>query len=142
MEYFMGDSGIVEERFNDEFPHYRARYPGTSTRNWRDVFAADKMAKEMKNSILSGAKSGRQYYINGARHTASAPGQSPANQSGDLVKSIKVSKERNKSIISISKNYAVYLEFGTSKMRPRPFIIPAFMKTKQWIINKLKGISK
>jgi len=45
MEYFMGDSGIVEERFNDEFPHYRARYPGTSTRNWRDVFAADKMAK-------------------------------------------------------------------------------------------------
>jgi hypothetical protein len=27
-------------------------------------------------------------------------------------------------------------------MRPRPFIIPAFMKTKQWIINKLKGISK
>lgn len=104
--------------------------------------AADKMAKEMKNSILSGAKSGKQYFKNGARHTASAPGQPPANQTGDLVKSIKVSKERNKSIISINKNYAVYLEFGTSKMRPRPFIIPAYMKTKRWIINKLKGISK
>jgi HK97 gp10 family phage protein len=104
--------------------------------------AADKMAKEMKTSILSGAKSGRQYYINGARHTASAPGQPPANVTGALVKSIKVNKERNKSIIKIEKNYAVLLEFGTSKMRPRPFIIPAFMKTKQWIINKLKGISK
>jgi HK97 gp10 family phage protein len=104
--------------------------------------AADKMAKEMKNSILSGAKSGKQYFKNGARHTASAPGQPPANQTGDLVKSIKVSKERNKSIISINKNYAVYLEFGTSKMRPRPFIIPAFMKTKKWITDKLKGISK
>jgi HK97 gp10 family phage protein len=104
--------------------------------------AADKMAKEMKNSILSGAKSGRQYFINGARHTASAPGQPPANVTGALVKSIKVNKERNKSVIKIEKNYAVFLEFGTSKMRPRPFIIPAFMKTKQWIINKLKGISK
>jgi HK97 gp10 family phage protein len=104
--------------------------------------AADKMAKEMKNSILSGAKSGRQYFINGARHTASAPGQPPANVTGALVKSIKVNKERNKSIIKIEKNYAVLLEFGTSKMRPRPFIIPAFLKTKQWIINKLKGISK
>ena len=66
--------------------------------------AADKMAKEMKNSILSGAQSGKQYFKNGARHTASAPGQPPANQTGDLVKSIKVSKERNKSIISINKN--------------------------------------
>lgn len=99
--------------------------------------AADKMAKEMKKSILSGAKSGRQYYINGARHTSSAPGQAPANVSGDLVRSIKVNKERNKSTININKNYAVFLEFGTSKMRPRPFIIPAFMKTKKWFSDKL-----
>lgn len=104
--------------------------------------AADKMATEMKKSILSGAKSGNQYFNNGARHTASAPGQSPANQSGALVKSIKVSKEKNKSIISISKNYAVFLEFGTSKMRARPFIIPAFQKTKKWFSDKLKGLSK
>jgi HK97 gp10 family phage protein len=104
--------------------------------------AADKMATEMKKSILSGAKSGNQYFKNGARHTASAPGQSPANQSGALVKSIKVSKEKNKSIISISKNYAVFLEFGTSRMRARPFIIPAFQKTKKWFSDKLKGLSK
>ena len=104
--------------------------------------AADKMAKEMKKSILSGAKSGRQYYVNGARHTASAPGQPPANVTGDLVRSIKVTKERNKSIINISKNYAVFLEFGTSKMRPRPFIIPAFLKTKKWFNDKLQGMKK
>ena len=103
--------------------------------------AADKMATEMKNSILSGAKSGKQYYINGARHTASAPGQPPANVSGDLVRSIKVSKERNKSTISISKNYAVFLEFGTSKMRARPFILPAFLKTKRWFSDKLHRLA-
>ena len=103
--------------------------------------AADKMAKEMKNSILSGAKSGRQYYVNGARHTASAPGQPPANVTGELVRSIKVSKERNKSTININKNYAIFLEFGTSKMRPRPFIIPAFLKTKKWFSDKLHRLA-
>jgi HK97 gp10 family phage protein len=103
--------------------------------------AADKMVENMKTSILSGAKSGRQYYKNGARHTASAPGQSPANQTGDLVKSIKVSKSKNKATISISKNYAVFLEFGTSKMRPRPFILPAFQKTKKWFSDKLNRLA-
>jgi hypothetical protein len=27
-------------------------------------------------------------------------------------------------------------------MRPRPFILPAFLKTKRWFIEKLKGLSK
>jgi len=103
--------------------------------------AADKMVENMKTSILSGAKSGRQYYKNGARHSASAPGQSPANQTGDLVKSIKVSKSKNKATVSISKNYAVFLEFGTSKMRQRPFIIPAFMRTKKWFSDKLHRLA-
>ncbi len=104
--------------------------------------AADKMANEMKKSILSGAKSGRQYFSNGTRHTSSAPGQAPANNTGALVASIKVTKERNKSTINISKNYAIFLEFGTSKMRPRPFIIPAFLKTKKWFTDKLQGMKK
>lgn len=104
--------------------------------------AADKMANEMKKSILSGAKSGRQYYSNGRRHTSSAPGQAPANNTGALVRSIKVSKERNKANISISKNYALFLEFGTSKMRPRPFIIPAFMRTKKWFIDSINRLKK
>ena len=103
--------------------------------------AADKMVENMKTSILSGAKSGNQYYKNGARHTASSPGQAPANQTGELVKSIKVNKSKNKSTISISKNYAVFLEFGTSKMRPRPFILPAFSKTKKWFSDKLQRLA-
>jgi len=104
--------------------------------------AADKMVENMKTSILSGSKSGRQYYKNGSRHTASSPGQAPANQTGALVKSIKVKKSNNKAIISISKNYAVFLEFGTSKMRARPFIFPAFLKTKKWFLERLKALSK
>ena len=103
--------------------------------------AADVMANEMKKSILTGAKSGQQYFSNGRRHQSAAPGQAPANNTGALVRSIKVKKNGREATISIEKDYAIYLEFGTSKMRPRPFIIPAFLKTKKWFSDKLKAIA-
>ena len=96
------------------------------------------MAEEMKKSISSGAKSGRRY----GNHTSSAPGQSPANWTGKLLKSIKVQKSKGIAFVYITAKYAEFLEFGTSKMRPRPFIIPAFIKTKKMIQDKLKRIAK
>ena len=103
--------------------------------------AADVMAENMKKSILTGAKSGQQYFSNGKRHQSSAPGQAPANNTGALVRSIKVKKNGRNATITISKDYAIYLEFGTSKMRARPFIIPAFLKTKKWFTDKLNSIA-
>ena len=99
--------------------------------------AADYMAEEMKKSISSGAKSGRKY----GNHTSSAPGQSPANWTGELIRSIKVQKDKNKSFVYVTAKYAEFLEFGTSKMRPRPFIIPSFIKTKKWFSNKLHRLA-
>ncbi len=99
--------------------------------------AADYMAEQMKKSIASGAKSGRRY----GSHTSSAPGQSPANWTGKLIRSIKVQKDKNKSFVYVTAKYAEFLEFGTSKMRPRPFIIPSFIKTKKWFSNKLHRLS-
>lgn len=103
--------------------------------------AADVMAENMKKSILTGAKSGQQYFSNGRRHQSSSPGQAPANNTGALVRSIKVKKNGRNATITISKDYAIYLEFGTSKMRARPFIIPAFLKTKKWFTDKLNSIA-
>ena len=96
------------------------------------------MAEEMKKSIASGAKSGRKY----GNHTSSAPGQSPANWTGKLLKSIKIQKTKGMSFVYITAKYAEFLEFGTSKMRARPFIIPAFLKTKKMIQDKLKRMRK
>lgn len=101
--------------------------------------AAKMMAENMKKSILSGAKSGKTY----GSHTASAPGQAPANETGALVRSIKVEKNsKSESTVYVTKDYAVYLEYGTSKMKPRPFILPAFLKTKKWFSERLKRLSK
>ena len=96
----------------------------------------------MKKSITSGSKSGRQYFIKGRRHQSSAPGQAPANSTGALVRSIKVKKTPNGNEITIDANYAAFLEYGTSKMRPRPFILPALMKVKKHLLTKLKGLAR
>lgn len=99
--------------------------------------AADYMAKSMKKSILSGSKSGRRY----GTHTSSAPGEAPANWTGELVKSISVQKNGRTSFVFVAAKYAEFLEFGTSKMRARPFIIPAFLRTKKWFSDKLHRLA-
>ena len=104
--------------------------------------SANNVAKEMKKSILTGSKSGRQYFIKGRRHQSSAPGQPPANSTGQLVRSIKVKKTNNGQEVTIDAEYAAFLEYGTSRMRPRPFIMPALMKVKKNLLTKLKGLVK
>lgn len=100
--------------------------------------ASEFMAEEMKKSISSGAKSGRRY----GSHTSSAPGQAPANWTGKLLKSIKVQKTKGLFYVVVAAKYAEFLEFGTSKMRARPFILPAFFKTKKMILDQLKRMKK
>jgi HK97 gp10 family phage protein len=104
--------------------------------------SANNVAKEMKKSILTGSKSGRQYFIKGRRHQSSAPGQPPANSTGQLVRSIKVKTTNNGQEVTIDAEYATFLEYGTSRMRPRPFIMPALMKVKKNLLSKLKGLVK
>ena len=96
--------------------------------------SADSLAKEMKRRIKTGAKSGKQY----GNHTASAPGQSPANWTGDLVNSISVEDKGKTSDVIVNSPYAEFLELGTSKMRPRPFIFPSIQKIKKQLAERLK----
>jgi HK97 gp10 family phage protein len=98
------------------------------------VDSANSLAKEMKKRIKTGAKSGKQY----GNHTASAPGQSPANWTGELVNSISAINEGKKSRVVVNAKYAEFLELGTSKMRPRPFILPSIQKIKKQLAERLK----
>lgn len=119
--------------------------------------SAQEVANEAKRSIKGGGKSGRIYthylFTKNGRimigrkrdepHQASAPGEAPATDSGRLVNSIiarmnTVSGEE--AFVYIPKStvkYATLLEFGTSKMAPRPFLFPAFERKKQWIRDRL-----
>ena len=93
---------------------------------------------EAIKSIQSGAKSGVLYQMYNPRreHRASAPGQAPASDTGNLVSKIIV-KQKSKNITNVESNadYSAFLEYGTSKMDPRPFMLPAFEKSKKPILN-------
>ena len=93
---------------------------------------------EAIKSIQTGAKSGVVYQMYNPRreHRASAPGQAPASDTGNLVSKIIV-RQKTKNITNVESNadYSAFLEYGTSKMEPRPFMLPAFEKSKKPIIN-------
>ena len=93
---------------------------------------------EAIKSIQTGAKSGVMYqkYNPRREHRASAPGQAPASDTGNLVSKITV-KQKSLNVVHVESNadYSAFLEYGTSKMQPRPFMLPAFEKSKKPIIN-------
>ena len=94
---------------------------------------AQKIRGEAIKSIQSGSKSGIVYekYNPRRSHRASAPGEAPASDTGNLVSKIMV-KQLTKDKVAVESNadYSAYLEYGTSRMQPRPFMLPAFEKSK------------
>jgi HK97 gp10 family phage protein len=59
-------------------------------------------------------------------HRASAPGQPPAEDTGKLYREITVRRLKSGHYrVRFGARYAGYLEFGTSRMAARPFVLPA-----------------
>ena len=90
----------------------------------RGVFrAAHIWRNEMIRLILDGPKSGRMY----GRHQASAPGEAFASDTGATVRSIRVDHEPGSMSATVRVGgHGQKMEFGTSKIAPRPFARPAF----------------
>lgn len=60
------------------------------------------------------------------KRVSSAPGEAPAVQSGQLYNSLqmKVSGKLERTV-GTTAPHGAYLEFGTSKMAPRPYLRPS-----------------
>lgn len=80
-------------------------------------------------------RSGRVYTRRGVSHKASAPGEPPAPDTGRLRQSLRT--EYNRELLMgtaiASTAYAQALEFGTSRIAPRPFMRPALANRKDEI---------
>jgi HK97 gp10 family phage protein len=61
---------------------------------------------------------------------ASAPGQSPAVQTGQLVRSIGMQWRGEKLRVGTDLIRGRFLEFGTAEIRARPFMRPAYASVK------------
>lgn len=72
---------------------------------------------------MQGSKGGAFY----SGHQASAPGEAPAIDTGQLFGAMQQSFEDNgmTGVLAFLTEYAIHLEFGTTKMAPRPFARPA-----------------
>jgi HK97 gp10 family phage protein len=89
---------------------------------------AEDVKNEAQLSMLT-PKSGRLYWSHGRMHQASAPGQAPAVDIGVLMASITVQRRGPYLYYANTDNaYAGFLEFGTRRMLPRPFMRPAAAK--------------
>jgi HK97 gp10 family phage protein len=111
--------------------------------------------KSARMSIMKGPKTGQQYgalkdilkvnlKLKGANaaakriHQASAPGEAPANDTGNLARSISVLEARlvegkPTAYVKASAPYAFALEHGTRYIAPRPFMWPAALDNREAI---------
>jgi hypothetical protein len=95
------------------------------------VGAVEGILGEGNRLIASPPKTGRIYRRRGVEHQASAPGESPASDTGALIATSQPSYPDQGSLFDIvgyanwSTGYAAFLERGTAKMEPRPYARPA-----------------
>jgi hypothetical protein len=81
---------------------------------------------EVDRILKTGPKTGRLYRRPGrAPHQASAPGQAPANDTGNLANSLDYNVQRIRLEVGERAPYAIFLEDGTRKMKPRPHMVVA-----------------
>lgn len=90
--------------------------------------------------IQGGPKSGRTYRRGNATHQASAPGQYPASDTGRLAGSVRFELPQPGSLtgrVGTSVAYGPMLEFGTSRMAARPWLMPSFERAKIGVEKEL-----
>ena len=101
------------------------------------------LANETRNlavaGISGGAKTGRTYRRGNVTHIASAPGQYPATDRGGLVNSIKAIISGTTAIVGTKVEYGPMLEFGTSRMAARPWLLPSFKAASIGLEKGLKA---
>lgn len=100
--------------------------PALAERNVaKALFAAGQLIEnEAALSITRGSVSGKG-------HVASKPGEPPNSDTHRLDRSIETARVAPLKVkVTANSGYASALEFGTSKMAPRPFMRPARDKKK------------
>ena len=87
------------------------------------VRGTESIREEAVTLINTGAKTGRVYRRNGISHQASAPGESPAADTGDLASKIGTAVDATtlKGSVEFYSAHAKHQEYGTRNMAPRPY---------------------
>lgn len=85
---------------------------------------------EAVSLILNTPKTGR---VRRDGHVQSAPGEPPASDTGRLINSITTRYDADNltGVVNVGAKHGLFLEYGTQKMEPRPFLRPALANKRQ-----------
>ena len=103
-------------------------------------------ANDIRNTIITemmtGPKTGKLYKKKSVTHQASAPGQSPAVDSGELISRIIFDVRDMELEVGAEAGapYAEFLELGTKKMKARPWLDPAVEKHASGIFDDVGDV--
>lgn len=133
---FNGLGEILDIRLNKNLEKNRKRAVRRAVSHVRGVIIDD---------IQRGSKTGRTYtkYNPKRVHTASREGEAPATDTGELVREITTktySTPRGTVVGQIISGapYSKHLEFGTTDMRPRPFMQKNLKRSQGKILKIFK----
>ena len=108
------------------------------------VVAANNIRNDMIGGMETTPKTGRRYRKRkGVYHTASSPGNFPAVDTGNLKNSIIMDARFDEVEVGSIITYPAYpkfLEFGTARMKKRPWVKPVYDTQKPKIekaVNRL-----
>jgi len=88
--------------------------------------------------IFNTSPPGRTYVRGSVTHTASSPGYAPNVDTGALRASMRWEKQRaGVWHVMDGVEYGYWLEDGTSRMQPRPFVQPVFAKWRQQVEREI-----
>lgn len=92
---------------------------------------------QARKLIISGPKTGKIYTRGNITHQASAHPEAPASDTGSLAASIIATADKVHYTATVGSNlfYAEFLEEGTVRMLPRPFLQPSLEMSKSKIIR-------
>lgn len=93
---------------------------------------AEDVRNEALSLIQSSPATGRPYTRRGVTHIASSPGSPYRNDTGQTSQKIRTRLMRSAltGIVNFGAAHAADLEYGTSKMEPRPAARPALANRK------------
>jgi len=98
--------------------------------------AAFDIEANAKQSMM-GPHTGRVY----GEHQASAPGEAPAVDTATLINSIGTKMlNRLLAVVYAAAEYALHLELGTTRIAPRPFMLPAAERVKESFRKAMRQI--
>lgn len=99
---------------------------------------AEAIVTDVKMSMGT-SPAGRSYERGGVTHVASMPNFPPNVDTGTLRASIRWENDgRLQRLVMDGVEYGIYLEDGTERIAPRPFMAPAFEMAGQGVERRLR----